>query len=776
MYTPDIAFVVGMLGRYLSNPRSQHWKAAKKVLRYLQGTTDLMLTYRRTNILDVVGFCDADFAGCIDDKKSTTSYIFMMVGGVVSWKSVKQTLTTSSTMEAEYVACYEACCHAMWMRNFISTLGVVDSISRPLKLFCDNSTAVAFSKNTRSISCSKHIDVKFYFVKEKVVESLIDIEHMSTKKIKWTTWNDYGLARGTVKPQFIYYEENFVFGNSNRYLSKCNSLKRVEAITGCCVYIRGKGSIKDPKKGLLNELSTMKLELDDEARRKKLGISSNIEALVIERQRRSKSRKPSNDYNCDKSRGKSKSLKEIKCFHYDKLGHIKRKCKKIRREQFKGKCEEQKEDKDIVVVASDGDTTIVCDDACVNLACQDSTWVVDTAMSFHITTHKDFFSSYTSGSFGWVRMGNEAKCEIVGMRDVELETSIGCKMVFKDVRHVPEMCFSLISIGKFDDEGYHSHLGEEKNTLYKTKARLVKGEVNIVENEASTELWHKRLSHISEKGLQVLTRKKFLPIKGTSLLPCTHCLSGKQSRVAFHKFPSRRKPDILDLVHFDVCTMQSNTLGGALYYVTFIDDHSRKVWAYALKSKYQALDVFKDFHVKIERQTGKQLKYVRVYNGHEYRGPFEQYCRSHGIKLEKIVHKTPQQNDVAKKMNRTICDRIRCMLSHAKLLKSFRGEAMRTTIDLINLSPSYPLEGDLPKRVLTRKFVSFEHLRVFGCRTFVHVPRDEWYKLDSKTKQCIFLGYSNEEFGYRLWDSATKKIIKSRDVVFFKDQTIEDLD
>ena len=112
---PDIAFVVGMLGRYLSNPGSQHWKAAKKVLRYLQGTKDLMLTYQRTSLLDVVGFCDADFAGCIDDKKSTTCYIFMMAGGAVSWKSVKQTLTTSSTMEAKCVACYEACCHAMWM-------------------------------------------------------------------------------------------------------------------------------------------------------------------------------------------------------------------------------------------------------------------------------------------------------------------------------------------------------------------------------------------------------------------------------------------------------------------------------------------------------------------------------------------------------------------------------------------------------------------------------------------------------------------------------------
>ena len=114
---------------------------------------------------------------------------------------------------------------------------------------------------------------------------------------------------------------------------------------------------------------------------------------------------------------------------------------------------------------------IVCDDACVNLACQDSTWVVDTTVSFHIIAHKDFFFSYTSDNFGWVRMGNEAKCEIVGMGDVELETSIGYKLVLKDVRHVPKMRFSLISIGKLDDEGYHCHLGEGKWKL--TKGSLV---------------------------------------------------------------------------------------------------------------------------------------------------------------------------------------------------------------------------------------------------------------------------------------------------------------
>ena len=97
----------------------------------------------------------------------------MMVEGAVSGKSVKQTLTTFSTMEAEYVVCYEAICLAIWLWNLISALGVVHSISRPLKLLYDNSIVVSLSKNTRRTSCSKHIDVKFKFFKD----SLISIEH-----------------------------------------------------------------------------------------------------------------------------------------------------------------------------------------------------------------------------------------------------------------------------------------------------------------------------------------------------------------------------------------------------------------------------------------------------------------------------------------------------------------------------------------------------------------------------------------------------------------------
>lgn len=136
----------------------------------------------------------------------------------------------------------------------------------------------------------------------------------------------------------------------------------------------------------------------------------------------------------------------------------------------------------------------------------------------------------------------------------------------------------------------------------------------------------------------------------------------------------------------------------------------------------------------VERETGQKLKCVRVDNGGEYRGPFETYCKVHGIRLEKTPPKTPQLNGLAERMNRTIEERVRCILSHAKLPKSFWGEAVSTIVDIINLSPSVPLDGDIPEEVWSGKKVFYNHLKVFGCRAFVHIPKDERAKLDSKTK------------------------------------------
>ncbi|KAL5827481.1 hypothetical protein ACOSQ4_019278 [Xanthoceras sorbifolium] len=178
---PDIAFVVGMLGRYQSNPGLDHWKAVKKVMRYLQGTKDYMLMYRRTDNLEVIGYSDSDFAGCVDSRKSTSGYIFMMASGAVSWRSAKQSLTATSTMEAEFVSCFEATSHGVWLKSFISGLRIVDSISKPLKMYCDNSAAVFMAKNNKSGSRSKHIDIKYFAIKERVKEKKVVIEHVSTE-------------------------------------------------------------------------------------------------------------------------------------------------------------------------------------------------------------------------------------------------------------------------------------------------------------------------------------------------------------------------------------------------------------------------------------------------------------------------------------------------------------------------------------------------------------------------------------------------------------------
>ncbi|KAK4400630.1 hypothetical protein Sango_1169100 [Sesamum angolense] len=136
-------------GRYQSNPGIEHWKAANKLMLYLQGTKDLQLIYKHTENLEV--------------------------------KSTKPTITASSTMEAEFVACYEATSQALWLRHFITGLKIVDSSFRPIQIFCDNSAVVFFSKNNKSGSRNKHIDIKYLLVGEKVNKKEIIIQHIRTE-------------------------------------------------------------------------------------------------------------------------------------------------------------------------------------------------------------------------------------------------------------------------------------------------------------------------------------------------------------------------------------------------------------------------------------------------------------------------------------------------------------------------------------------------------------------------------------------------------------------
>ena len=191
-----------------------------------------------------------------------------------------------------------------------------------------------------------------------------------------------------------------------------------------------------------------------------------------------------------------------------------------------------------------------------------------------------------------------------------METGNGTRLVLKNVKHIPDIRFNFISVGRLVDEGFCNTFygdvwkltkgamvvarGKKCETLYLMRANLVKDRINVVEDEDTIELWHQRLSHISEKGLAVLAKKGLLSgVKGTHLKRRAHCLTGKQNRVSFKNSSSSKKPNVLDLVHSDVCgLMKTRSLGGAFYFVTFMDDHSRKISIYTLKTKDQVLDVF----------------------------------------------------------------------------------------------------------------------------------------------------------------------------------------
>ncbi|XP_039017653.1 secreted RxLR effector protein 161-like [Hibiscus syriacus] len=157
-----------MFDSYQSNPGLAYWRTAKKVLRYLQGTKDHILTYRRTSNIDVVGYSNSGYAGCSNTQKSTFGYVFILADEDVSWKCGKQTVIGTSTMEAEFVACFEVTVQSSWLRNFVDGLGIVGTIAKPMRIYYDKAAVVFFSKNDRYSKGIKHMDLKYLYVKEEV--------------------------------------------------------------------------------------------------------------------------------------------------------------------------------------------------------------------------------------------------------------------------------------------------------------------------------------------------------------------------------------------------------------------------------------------------------------------------------------------------------------------------------------------------------------------------------------------------------------------------------
>ncbi|KAG8486247.1 hypothetical protein CXB51_019546 [Gossypium anomalum] len=366
-----------------------------------------------------------------------------------------------------------------------------------------------------------------------------------------------------------------------------------------------------------------------------------------------------------KSKGRSKSLNRGKtCNFCKKKGHIKSECyklqNKIKREATnqKGKQLKNFDEADVVEDYSDGELLV----ASVNDSKVSEEWILDSGCTFHMSPNRDWFTTYETVSEGVVLMRNNASCKIASVGTIKVKMFDGVFRTLSDVRHVPELKRNLISLSTLDSKGYRYIAKSGVLKIFKRSLAVMKGQRKIVKlyvlqgstvtgdavvassslsDDDITKLWHMHLGHMSENGTTELSKRGLLD-----------------------GVPSR---------------------GGANYMLTFIDDFSRKVWAFFLKKKSYVFSAFKSWKIMIEKQTGKQIKYLRTDNGLEFcSDEFNRLCKSEGIMRHLTVRHTPQQNGIAERMNRTIMEKVRCMLSNANLPKLFWAEAASTTCFLIN--------------------------------------------------------------------------------------------
>ena len=293
------------------------------------------------------------------------------------------------------------------------------------------------------------------------------------------------------------------------------------------------------------------------------------------------------------------------------------------------------------------------------------------------------------------------------------------------------------------------------------------------------DVWHHCFGHLSMKSLQKLAREKmvneFNYSEKTEIQFCESCLEGKQPRKPFPHHSLNRAKETLELVHTDVCgKVNAKSLSGSEYFLTFIDDRTRYSWVYILKRKSDVFQTFREWKAMAEKSTGKPLKTLRSDNGGEYTSlEFERYLKEQGIIHQLTIPKSPQQNGVAERLNRTVMNMVRSILAVYKMPQRFWAEALNTAVYLRNRSPTTAVKGKTPFESLTGKKPSVGHLRIFGCAAYRHVMDDERKKLDPKTEKCVFLGYSENRKGYRLFDTRRQKAIHSHDVVF--DETVSGL-
>jgi hypothetical protein len=370
-----------------------------------------------------------------------------------------------------------------------------------------------------------------------------------------------------------------------------------------------------------------------------------------------------------------------------------------------------------------------------------------------------------------------------------------------DVLFAPGLNRNLISSGALLEAGMHLQLGASGATIFQDSscrvqlatARfqdrlwLLNTEDSITSIQAATganvattgAAWHKRLGHIGAASLRQLASSgvidKLTKADLEEVGNCRVCVLGKGARLPFPLSSSMSSSKPLELIHSDLCGPFDVSIGGARYIVCFVDDYTRMVWVFLLKSKDELFKVFTRLRTHLELFTDHRIKTLRTDGGGEYTSRLmADYLADAGILHQTTCPNSSQQNGVAERFQRTLFDRVRCMLTEADMSWGWWGEAALTAVYLYNRTPHSSLYAHAsPLSFWTNKPVSLAHIRVFGSTCFAIDTSKDRKKSEPRATECKLLGYDIPSKAYRLQMKGFTKIIRSRDVIFHEAHSID---
>ncbi len=549
--------------------------------------------------------------------------------------------------------------------------------------------------------------------------------------------------------------------------------------------------------GLPSEYSMVKTVIENMTEVPAVGVIQS-KLLLVEKQlpasdgdtayytRVDQARRPSRQSGPGRQQGGYSTIKT--CYYCHKRGHLKKDCRKLKADEDQRRDSRQSASRgEIGLMAISNQCTFI----------NKSDWVLDTGATRHLTGNKDLLINPRPVTQELIiTFGNNSEGAAKAVGDVVLldTCSANKRLILRDVLYVPEAkTANMLSISTaqkagacfvIDSDGcklfYDRELlvtAKERNGLYIISGKTTKTHQEsamLAHSKETAEEWHQHFAHLGYNNLARLVKENM--VKGINTTAeeflaankesCETCAKSKQTRLPFDSSETEiNKP--LALVHSDLCgPLKEESLGGRLYIATFLDDYSGLSVIKLLKHKSEMIMAMKEVFTMLENQSGCKVKALRTDNGTEYvNAAVSGYLKTRGIIHQTTMTYTPQQNGKAERLNRTLMEKIRAMLSEAKLSQRLWGEAAHIANTLRNRSPVAG-KDKTPWELFFGVKPDVSFLRPFGTKAFVLIPKEKRSsKLSSVSTTGVLVGYAPGLNGYRVL-VGNSKVISSRDVVF----------